>query len=739
MQIDLSLNPGLARRDLLKAGALVVGFSFSGVPAWGQASAGAGRSLALTEVDSFLALRRDGSVVIYSGKVDLGTGHRIAIRQMVGEELSLPVGRIELVEGDSALTPNQGPTAGSSGIMRGGVELRQAAATLREALLARAAQRLQKPADSLTLADGWVLASDGNKVAVGELVGDKPLALKMNPKAPLKNPAQYTMVGQPLPRPDIPGKVTGRHVYVHDFTLPGMLHGRVVRPPAIGAKVLAVDTASVAGLPGVRVVHINDFVAVVSPNEWAAMRAARELKVQWSDSAALIGHQGVVDWAKRGPFLAEETLVNKGDAARLAGLADAPGKITATYAWPLQSHASMGPSCGVADVKAESATVWTASQASHRLVNSCAALLDMPRDKVRVIYLDGAGCYGMNGHDDASAEAAMLSKAVGAPVRVQWSREEELGWDPKGPPQLLELRATLTPEGRIDAWETEMWLPRATANLEWIPLLSPQAAGLKQPVGQAVGLVTQNGDPSYPANAVKVSVHWLGAAPLRPSNIRAPGKVANCFAVESFVDELAAKAGIDPIAFRLRDLANPRGREVIERVAKMMQWSPRASSVRRSQQRLATGRGMAFIHYKHNETFVAMGMDVEVDRDSGAIRVKRIACAHDCGLMINPDAVRAQVEGSILQTLSRTLHEETTFDKSRVTSVNWASYPLLRFPEVPRLDIELVQRIDQPPLGAGEAASSPVPAALANAVFDATGVRLRTVPFTRERVKALFA
>lgn len=740
MEASQTASALLARRDLLKSCAVIVGFSFAGLPpAFAQAVIAPRRTLALTEVDAFLALRPDGSAVIYSGKVDLGTGHRIAMRQMVGEELSLPVRRIELVEGDSALTPNQGPTAGSSGVMRGGVQLRQAAATLREGLLALAAERLKQPADSLTLSDGMVRAGDGSKVSVGELAGDRPLNLKMNPKAPLKNPAQYSIVGRPLPRPDLPEKATGRFIYVHDFSLPGMLHGRIVRPPAVGAKALAVDEASVAALPGVRLVRINDFVAVVSPDEWAALRAARELKVQWSESAPLVTHLGVVDWARRGPFVGEETIVNKGDPSRLAALAAAPDKLSATYVWPLQSHASMGPSCAVADVKADSATIWTASQASHRLVNSCAALLEMPRDKVRTIYLDGAGCYGMNGHDDASAEAAMLSKAVGAPVRVQWSREEELGWDPKGPPQLLELRATLTPEGRIDAWETEMWLPRATANLEWVPLLSPLAAGLKQPVGQSTGLVTQNGDPSYPAKAIKVHVHWLGAAPLRPSNIRAPGKVANCFAVESFADELSARAGIDPIEFRLRDLADPRGREVIQRLARLMQWSPRPSPRPGQRQRVSSGRGMAYIHYKHNETFVAVGMDVEVDRGSGEIRVKRIACTHDCGLMINPDSVRSQVEGNILQTLSRTLHEETTFDQSRVTSVDWKSYPLLRFPEVPRLDIELIQRIDQPPLGAGEAASSPVPAALANAVFDATGVRLRTVPFTRERVRAAMA
>jgi nicotinate dehydrogenase subunit B len=642
-----------SRRELLKGAAIVVGFSFAGSPAALAQSLAPRRTLASTEVDSFLALRPDGSVVVYSGKVDLGTGHRIAMRQMVGEELSVPVQKIELIEGDTALTPDQGSTSGSRGVTGGGMQLRQAAATLRDGLFALAAARLQKPADGLKLVDGSVVASDGSKVSVAELVGDHPLNLKMNAKAPLKQPSEYQLIGKPLPRPDIPDKATGRHIFVHDFTLPGMLHARVVRPPAVGAKVISLDESSVAALPGVRVVRIKDFIGVVSPDEWAAIRAARELKVRWSDSAPLVTHEGVVEWARRGPFIGEDILVNKGDAARLAAMDKSPDKLAATYIWPLQSHASMGPSCSVADVRTDSATIWTASQASHRLVHSCAALLEMPQDKVRVVYLDGAGCYGMNGHDDASAEAAMLSKAVGQPVRVQWSREEELGWDPKGPPQLLELRATLTPDGRIDAWETEMWLPRATASLQWIPLLSPLAAGLKQPEGQSTGLVTQNGDPPYPANAMKVRVHWLGAAPLRPSNIRAPGKVANTFAVESFVDELAAQAKIDPIEFRLRDLSDPRGREVIERVAKMMQWTARPSPAARSQRRIASGRGMAYVHYKHNETYVAIGMEVEVDRGSGEIRVKRVACAQDCGLMINPDTVRAQVEGNILQTLSR--------------------------------------------------------------------------------------
>jgi len=734
----------LNRRALLEAGALVVGFSLipdkSALAQVAGPSAAAQRSLALDQVDSFLAVRGDGSVVVYSGKVDLGTGHRIAMRQMVGEELGVPIERIDLIEGDTALTPNQGPTAGSSGVMRGGVELRQAAATAREALVAVAAQRLQVPADQLKLADGAVRAPDGRSVAVPVLVGGRSFDVKMNPKAPLKRPADYVLVGRPLPRPDVPAKVTGRHVYVHDHVVPGMLHGRVVRPPSVGSRVLSVDESSVARLPGVRVVRMADFIGVVSPDEWAAVRAARELKVEWSDSAQLIGHEALVDWARGGPFVAEEVITAKGDAQRVAALRDASDVLRATYSWPIQSHGSIGPSCAVADVRPDGGTVWTASQASHRFLNVFAAMVDLPRDKLRVIYLDGAGCYGMNGHDDAAADAVLLSKAVGRPVRVQWSRQDELGWDPKGPPQLLEMKATQMSDGRIDAWETDMWVPRATANLEWIPLLSPLAAGMRQPVGQATGLVSQNGDPPYAANAVKVSAHWLGPAPLRPSNIRAPGKVANCFAVESFVDELAAKAHVDPVAFRLRDMSNPRGAEVIRRMAQMVGWQSRPSpAVSAAKGTLAVGRGMAYIHYKNNETFVAMAIEVEVDRATGEIAVRRVCCAHDCGLMINPDAVRAQVEGNILQTLSRTLYEETTFDRSRVTSVDWASYPLLRFPAVPRLEIALIDRRDEPPLGAGEAASSPVPAALANAVFDATGVRLRSVPFTSDKLKSLMA
>ena len=733
--------PRLSRREFLQGSALVVGFSFAGIPAArAQMPEGiSSHTLELSEVDAFLAVRKDGSVVVYSGKVDLGTGHRIAMRQMVAEELSMSaadVYRIELIEGDTALTPNQGPTAGSTGVMRGGVQLRQAAATAREALLALGAAKLQRSATELSLEDGMVGAAGGTKVSIADLIGDRPFNVKLNPKAPLKDPRLYSIVGRSMPRPDIPAKATGRHVYVHDFTLPGMLHGRVVRPAAVGATLLEVDAASIKHIPGARVVRVENFLGVVADNEWAAVRAARELKANWSAGKGLVGHENLAAWARRGPFAKDEVLQNKGSTAAIAdGNARAQ---RATYVWPVQSHASIGPSCAVADVRADRATIWTASQATHRYQPALARVLGLPRDKVRMIYLDGAGCYGMNGHDDASADAALLAKTTGRPVRVQWMRADELGWDPKGPPQLLEMRAALDEGNRIAAWEAEMWVPLATANLAHVPLLGPADAGIAQPAGQSAGLVSQNADPSTPVANVKVTAHWLADAPLRPSNIRAPGKVANCFAVESFIDQLAASVKMDPLEFRLRDVTDPRGVEVLKRCAALIGWTPRPSpaATARAGGGKARGRGIAYIHYKHNETYVAVAMDVEVDRANGAIRVLQIACAHDCGLMINPDAVRNQVEGNILQTLSRTLHERTTFDTQRVTSVDWASYPILRFSDVPTLRIDLIQRTDQPPLGAGEAASAPVPAALANAVFDATGARLNEVPFAPARVQA---
>ena len=455
------------------------------------------------------------------------------------------------------------------------------------------------------------------------------------------------------------------------------------------------------------------------------------LRAQWSDWAGLPVQEKLAETLRATPGVIEQSIVSKGTAAAPPPNAKT---LSATYFWPMQSHASLGPSCAVADVRSDAATIWTASQGMHDNQVTYARFLGLPKDKVRLIYLQGAGCFGMNGHEDAAADAAILSRAVGKPVRVQWSRADEHGWDPKGPPQLIDLKATLDADGQIVDWRTDMWIPQTTKGLLNIPLLGPQAAGLDDMVGLNTGLISQNGDPPYAASHVEVVAHWLKETPLRPAPLRAPGKPANCFAVESFTDELAHAAGVDPVEFRLRGLKDPRSIEVLKRAAALMKWQPRSAPS--GSAAVARGRGISFVHYKHSETYVAIGMEVAVERATGKIKVERVVCTHDCGLMINPDGVRAQVEGCILQTISRVLLEEVKFDRARVVSTDWSSYPILRFSQAPKLEIDLIDRPTEPPVGAGEATCTPVGGALANAVFDATGARLRTVPFTPERVKA---
>ena len=738
---------GLTRRKVLAGGVLTVGFALAGWQSPTRAGGiGGARSVDPNAVDTFLSVNGDGTVTLYCGKVDLGQGLRIAMRQIAGEELGIGVDKIKYVEGDTALTPDQGRTSGSNGIQRGGTQIRRAAATARAGLIALAAQRLNVNPDDL-IAEGGVVRSKsgannggsngGTGIRFADLVAGGNFNLKLDPKAPLKNPATYSLVGKPLPRPDVPAKCTGTFTYMQDFSLPGMVHARVIRPPAIGAKLIAVDETSIKNLPGASVVRIQDFLAVIADDEWTAVRAVGTLRAQWSEWSGLPAQNKLVATLRAKTDLTDEMLVSRG--GEQAGNYGALSR-SASYYWPMQSHGSIGPSCAVADVDKEAATVWTASQGTHGNRKTFARFLRLSEDQVRLIYLEGAGCYGMNGHEDAAADAAILSQAIGRPVRVQWSRQDEHGWDPKGPPQLLDISGVVDSTGRIREWRTEMWLPQTTKGLSDIPLLGPAAAGLDDVRGLQPGAISQNTDPPYAADKVEVLAHWLKDAPLRPAPIRSPGKPANCFAVESFTDELASAAGLDPIEFRLRGLDDKRGVEAIKRAAALMNWqsrpSPGSGKNAGNGAAVMRGRGFAYVHYKHSESYVAMGIDVAVERASGRIKVERVACAFDCGQIINPDGARAQVEGSILQTLSRVLLEEVQFDQSRVTSVDWNSYPILRFSDVPQIEIELIDRPTEAPVGAGEAACTTVGAALANAVFDATGARLRTVPFTPERVKA---
>lgn len=727
-----------SRRSLLKqaGGALIVSFAWSGFASRSVAQTPASKPVDPTEVDSYLAIHADGSVTIYTSKVDVGTGLATAFRQTAAEELGIPVERFTVIEGDTALVPDHGGTGGSSGIPRGAADIRKVAATAHLALLDLGAKQLNRPASELTIEGGEVIHPSGQKITVASLIAGKRFDLKVNPKAPLKSPAAYTVVGKPILRTDVPLKCTGRHPFLQDFTLPGMLHGRVVRPPSFGAKLLSVDESSIRGIPGVRVVRMESFLGVVSKDEWAVVRAAREIRAQWSDWQGLPGSEGLEDFLRQAPRQSDKKIAEKGDVD--AALSGAQKQLTATYYWPFQSHASLGPSCSVADVKESGTTVWSSSQNPYGLRANLAKVFGIPLEKTRVIYLDGSGSYGTNGADDAAADALLLSRAVGSPVRVQWMRQDELGWDPKGPAQLHQLRGAVDPGGNILAWETQMWVPDGPTGSR--ALIGPESAGMAQSHGQGAGLMTLNLDPPYPVSNLRVISHHLKDTPLRLSNLRAPGKLANVFAIESFTDELAAAASMDPVAFRLRGLTDARAVDVIKRVTGMMDWQSRPSpNPSPGEGNLRMGRGIAYVRYKQAENYVAIVVEVAVDKTTGKITVRRITCAHDCGLVVNPDGLRNQVEGNLVQTLSRSLHEEVKFDRARVTTVDWNGYPLLRFPEAPVVQVSLIDRPDQTAFGAGEAASAPVPAALANAVFDATGVRLRTVPFTAERVKAALA
>ena len=718
------------RELLLGTGALVVSLSLAPGAARAQA-----KPVALDQVDSFLAIHRDGTVTMYTGKVDLGTGIRIALPQMVAEELDVAIDRVKLVEGDTALTPDQGPTWGSLSIQVAGMQLRQAAATARKALIDMAVQKTGMPAVDFVVRDGVVFLKDDPKrrFTYAELIGDKRFDLKVDKDAPVKNPKDHTLVGQPMPRPDIPGKVTGTHTYMQDFRVPGMVHARVVRPPAIGATLQSVDEGSIKQIKGARIVRQGSFLAVVADSEWAAVKAAKALRASWSKWEGLPEPSRLWEHVRSTKVAKDDVAVDRGDPK--AAIAGAARKLKATYDFAVHTHGSMGPSCAVADVKGGRAEIWSPSQASHWLRKEVAVALQMDPKDVHIQYLDGAGCYGRNGHEDATCDAALISKLIGKPVRVQWMREDEHGWDPKGPPTLVEITAGLDARGDIVGWDAELWVPKADIT-EWPRTLAVTLAGMPQADAINPGNVHRNLDPSYPFAHQKAVAHRLESTPFRPSWIRTPGRMQNTYANEVFIDECAAAAGADPVAYRLRYLTDPRGIAVLRAAASMAKWDPRPSPRREQSGPIARGRGIAYVKYENVRTYCAGVAEVEVNRQTGAIRCTRFHVAHDCGQIINPDGVRAQIEGQIIQTTSRTLKEELKWNRSRVTSVDWASYPILRFPDVPEVHMELINRPNDPPWGVGEPAACLPPPAISNAVFDAIGVRLRSVPFTAPKVMA---
>jgi CO/xanthine dehydrogenase Mo-binding subunit len=598
-----------------------------------------------------------------------------------------------------------------------------------------AVQKLGMPSADLAIKDGviFVRAEPHKRVTYVELIGDKSFDLKLDPAAPLKNPKDHTVVGQPVPRPDVPGKVTGTHTYMQDFRVPGMLHARVVRPPAIGATLENVDESSVKNIKGAKVVRQGSFLAVVAESEWAAVKAAKALKATWTKWEGLPDQSKLWEHVRSTKVAKDDVAVDRGDPK--AAIAGAAKRLKATYDFAIHTHGSMGPACAVADVKEGKAEIWSPSQASHWLRKEVAVVLQMDPKDVRIQYLDGAGCYGRNGHEDATCDAALISKLTGKPVRVQWMREDEHGWDPKGPPTLVDISAGLDAQGNVVGWDAELWVPKADIT-EWPRTLAATLAGIPQKEAINPGNVHRNLDPSYPFANQKAVAHRLESTPLRPSWIRTPGRMQNTYANEVFIDECAAAAGVDPVEYRLRYLTDLRGIAVLRAAANMAKWETRPSPRRDQSGPIARGRGFAYVKYENARTYCAGVAEVEVNRQTGAIRCTRFYVAHDCGQIINPDGVRAQIEGQVIQTVSRTLKEELKWNRSRVTSLDWASYPILRFPEVPEVIMELINRPNDPPWGVGEPAACLPPPAISNAVFDAVGVRLRSVPFTPAKVMA---
>jgi nicotinate dehydrogenase subunit B len=723
------------------------------------------------ELDSWVAVMPDGSVVGYFGKVDIGLGIQVAIAQIIADELDVGFDRVSIVMGDTAATINQGGASGSTGLELGSVSLRNAAAHARSILLGMAAEKLASPVETLDVTDGVVsvrgAAGRGaiaRRVSYGELIGGRyfDVQLQWNGKigndllvgstAPLKNHAQYRVVGKSVPRADIRDKLLGRELYNTDIRVPGMLHGRIIRPPIAGAVPVKVDQASLSHLPDVQVVWRDGLLGVVAAKEWNAVKAARDLRVEWSSpTAAFPAHSALYDAIEAATPVAKGGPAPVGDTQ--AALAGASKVVSATYHWPFQSHASMGPACALADVQADHATIWTGDQKPHYIRDGVAALLERPPEKVHGIWLRGPGSYGRNDGGDAALDAAYLSKAVGKPVRVQGMRADGTAWDPKGPASVHHVSAGLDASGHVVAlsYRSKAFSRENIASHPDDPTqsLTGQLMGMPVKTKHAFDTPEEGYEFANRDSRWEVVPALLErASPLRTSHLRDPLGPQLNFASESFIDELAFATSTDPVDFRLRYLKDQRGIAVIEAAAKQAQWAPRpAGSAKQAQPRLAgaakpsgevlTGRGIAFARRKN--TRVAVIAEVQVNRRTGRIWPRHWTVAHDCGLIVNPDNLRRVIEGNILHATSRALFEEVRFDEHTVTSVDWLTYPILEMRDAPeKIDIVLIDHPDELPLGAGEPATRPVAAAIANAVFDATGIRLRQAPLSAERVKAAF-
>ncbi|MFZ0980259.1 MAG: molybdopterin cofactor-binding domain-containing protein [Candidatus Acidiferrales bacterium] len=735
-------KPGarIPRREFLKAGgALVIGFSSAGlisdaIFAQGPAIA---RGPDPKQIDTWLAIHGDNTATIYIGYVELGQGSTTSLLQISAEELDLDMSQVSTVRLDTDLTPNQGGTYSSSSIARGSPAIRTAAAEARQALLEMASKKLDAPVESMTVAKGVVSTRfSGKTVTYGELIGDKHFDLAFTGKAPLKPVADYKLVGAHPPRNDIPGKVSGAYVYLQHVRLPGMLHGRVVRPRGqgaygAGAKVATLDENSLAHIPGARVVRKGDFVGVVAEREWDAVRAARDLKITWDMPATLPGSDGVYA-AMRADKTTDHVVLERGDIS--PAFAAAPHVASYTYHGAYQAHAPFGPNGALADVTPDSALVICSTQDVYGTRNTLAPILGLPPQKVRVQYYEGSGTYGHSCYDDVAQAAAILSQLAGKPVRLQFMRWDEHGWDLYGPAHLGEVRAAADANGKIVAYQYDGW------HHNWSAVETSQQLALGTPASEWRLGAAQQVNPGccgamYEIPNLRLVNHQVpGLGYLKGAWLRSPLDLAFAFASEQTLDELARQAGIDAYEFRRRNIKDDRWLGVLDAAAKAANWQPAPPAANASKEKIMRGRGIGL--GTHLTSYGGAVAEIEVNRETGKVSVKHMYGAIDAGLAVNPAFIENQISGQLVQATSRMLLEEVKFDKTNVTSLDWSSYPILRFEECPEVTAVCVQRLDQRSTGAGEEVMAAAAGAIGNAFFDATGVHILEFPLTPARVVA---
>ena len=727
---------------LAGGGALIVSFSLTGAfaqeqnaPAAAPAANPPGSLKTSPYLDSWIRIEADGSITVFTGKAELGQGFKTAFQQIAVEELDVPFASLKVVTADTKLTANEGYTSGSHSMQDSGTAIQNAAAQARALLVAEAAKRFGLPAENLKTENGAVVAPDGRRLSYGDLVAADMLHVQAQAKSELKDPSAFKVMGQSVPRVDIPAKVTGGAAYVQDMRLPGMMHARIVRPPSYSAELVDCDTSAVEKMPGVvKVVRDGNFLAVVAAGEFQTIKAMKALSAAatWKESARLPKQDDLASVLTSLPAQTS-TIFERSDPS-----VSGQRTIEASYMRPYQSHGSIGPSCAVAQLADGTMTVWTHTQGVYPDRQGIAEMLHMPPANVRCIHVEGSGCYGHNGADDAAADAALIARALpGTPVRVQWMREQEHAWEPFGPAMMTKLKASLDGDGKIADWNFEVWSNThsmrpggAGSMLAAQHMAQPFAVPAAKPLPLPEGGGDRNAIPIYTFANAHVVHHFIPDMPLRISAMRALGAYHNVFSIESFMDELAALAGADPVEFRLKHLDDPRGRDVIQKAAQGFGWH---KDQKAPQDR---GYGFAFARYKNLAAYCAIASEVEVNRETGRPRLVRAVAAVDSGQVVNPDGLINQIEGAIVQSMSWTLYESVTFDDTRITSTDWQTYPILRFDAVPdSIDVHIIDRPGKPFLGSGETGQGPAAASIANAIANATGKRLRHLPLTRKRIK----